>query len=81
MIEENINQKFRFKNIDETAIYIVQEIKQNQLMSERYKKVCGVLNIIHLLIFIFCSYWVCFHFCFCFFVLYFVGITSSAIEL
>ena len=29
MIEENVRQEFRSKNIDETRIYFVDEIKQN----------------------------------------------------
>ena len=32
MIQENTSQEFRFKNIDETRNYFVEEIKQNELM-------------------------------------------------
>ena len=32
MIQENISQEFRLKNIDETRNYFVEEIKQNELM-------------------------------------------------
>ena len=33
MDEENINQEFRLKNIDEARNYFVKEIEQNELMS------------------------------------------------
>ena len=33
MVEENITQKFRLKNIDKTRNYFLEEIKQNELMS------------------------------------------------
>ena len=39
MSEENINQEFRLKNIDETRTYFLEEIKQNELMSKKLKKV------------------------------------------
>ena len=32
MVEENINQEFRFKNINETK-YFVEEMEQNELTS------------------------------------------------
>ena len=49
MVAENITQKFRFKNIDETRNYF--EVDQNELMSNKYKKVCAALNYIeHFLI-------------------------------
>ena len=32
MVEENINQEFRFKNINETN-YFVEEMEQNELTS------------------------------------------------
>ena len=51
MVEENIGQEFRFKNIDETRNYFLEEIKQNELMSKKHKKVCTTLNYIeHFLI-------------------------------
>ena len=33
MDEENINQEFRLKNIDEARNYFVKEMEQNELMS------------------------------------------------
>ena len=44
MIEENIIQEFRIKNIDETRNYFLEEIKQNELISKKHKKVCKTLN-------------------------------------
>ena len=46
MVEENIKQEFRLKNIDETRNYFIKEIKQNQLMSKKHKKVFTILNYI-----------------------------------
>ena len=37
MSEENINQKFRLKNIGETRNYFIKEINQNELMSKKHK--------------------------------------------
>ena len=39
MLEENINQEFRLKDIDETGNYLIEEIIQNELMSTKHKKV------------------------------------------
>ena len=44
MAEENISQEFRLKNIDETRNYFHEEIKQNELMSRRHKKICATVN-------------------------------------
>ena len=38
MAEENISQEFRFKNIDETRKYLIEEINQNELMSKSTKR-------------------------------------------
>ena len=43
---KNINQEFRLENIDETRNYLLEEIKQNELMSREHKKVCTTLNYI-----------------------------------
>ena len=51
MAEENISQEFRLKNIDETRNYLIEEINQNELMSQNLKKICTTLNYIeHFLI-------------------------------
>ena len=46
MVEENISQEFRLKNIGEKINYFLEEIKQNELRSKKNKKVCTVLNYI-----------------------------------
>ena len=43
MVEENKDQEFRLKNIDETRSYFIEKINQNELMSKKFKKVCTVL--------------------------------------
>ena len=51
MIEENISQKFRWKHTHETRNYWIEEIKKNQLISRKHKKVCTTLSYIeHFLI-------------------------------
>ena len=40
MVEENISQEFRLKNKYEIRYCFLEEIKQNELMSRKYKKVC-----------------------------------------
>ena len=51
MPEENMNQEFRLKKIDEIRNYLIEEINRNELMSKKHKKVCRDLNYIdHLLI-------------------------------
>ena len=44
MAEENIRQQFRFKNIDKTRNYFLEEIEQKELMSRKHEKVCTALN-------------------------------------
>ena len=39
MVEENINQTFRLKNIDGTRNCLIEEINWNELISKKYKKV------------------------------------------
>ena len=46
MVEENISQEFRMKNIDETRNYLIEEINRNELISKKHKKVCTALNYI-----------------------------------
>ena len=40
MVEENISQKFRLKNTGETRNYFLEDIKHNELMSRKHKKIC-----------------------------------------
>ena len=50
MVEE-ASLEFRLRKIDETRNYLLDEIKHNDLMSEKYKKTCKYLNRVeHLLI-------------------------------
>ena len=41
-----MSQEFRFKKIDETRNYFLENIVQNELMSRKHKKVCTTLNYI-----------------------------------
>ena len=51
MVEENMSQEFRLKNIDETRNYLIKEINRNELMSKKHKKFCTTLDCIkHFLI-------------------------------
>ena len=43
MVQENISQEFRLKNIDETRNYFLREIKQNELTSKKQNKVCTTI--------------------------------------
>ena len=45
MIEEKIDQKFRLKEIDEKRNYFIEEIKQNELISKKYKKVQKIFKL------------------------------------
>ena len=48
---EEASLKFRLRNIDETRNYLSDEIKHNDLVSEKYKKRSKYLNYVqHLLI-------------------------------
>ena len=38
MVEKNIGQEFRLKNIDETRNYFLEEINQNELLSKKAQK-------------------------------------------
>ena len=41
---EETSLEFRLRKIDETRNYLLEEIKHNDLMSEKYKKTCKYLN-------------------------------------
>ena len=43
MVEE-ASLEFRLRKIDETRNYLLDEIRDNDLMSEKYKKICKYLN-------------------------------------
>ena len=44
MVEENISQEFRLKNIDRTRNYLIEEINRNELISKKHKRICTTLN-------------------------------------
>ena len=44
MTEENISQEFRLKEIDKARNYFIEEIKQNELINKRHKKVHKIIN-------------------------------------
>ena len=51
MCEENIIQKFKLKNIDETRNYLIKEINENELMSKKHQKIYrDLIYVEHLLI-------------------------------
>ena len=43
MVEKKISQEFRLKEINETRDYFIEEIKQNELISKKHKKVFKIL--------------------------------------
>ena len=82
MVEENISQKFRLKNMDETRNYFLEEIKQNELISKKHKKVCKTLNYIEYSIILASTITACISISvFSSLIGILVGITSSAIGL
>ena len=46
MVEKNISQEFRLKNIDKTRNSLIEELNRNKLMSKKHKKVWTTLNYI-----------------------------------
>ena len=47
-VEENMSQKFRFKNINEKKKLFPCRIEENELTNRKHKKVCTTLNISYL---------------------------------
>ena len=45
-VSQNVSQKFRLENVDETRNYFIEEINQNELMNKKHKKICGISNYI-----------------------------------
>ena len=46
MSEENMNQEFRLKKIDEIRNYLIEEINRNELLSKKHENVFRVFNYI-----------------------------------
>ena len=44
MVEENISQEFRLKNLDNTRYHFLEEMKLNELMSKKYENASTTLN-------------------------------------
>ena len=74
-----MSQEFTLKNIEETRNYFLEEIEQNELMSRKYKKVCETLSFIENFL-ILASGCVSVS-AFASFIVFPLGITSSAIRL
>ena len=82
MSEKSIRQEFGLKNIDETRNYLIEEINQKQLMSQKHKKIHRALNYIDDLFFLTPTVTGCVHIsAFASLVAFPKGITSSAIGL
>ena len=82
IVEENISQEFRLKNIYETRNYFLKEMKQNELMSKKRKKVSTTLSSIERFLILASTINGCISIsAFTFFLGFPVGITSSAIGL
>ena len=70
------------KNIDETKNYLLEEIKQNELMSGKHKTVCTTLNYIEHFLILASAFTGCISIsAFASLIGILIGITSSAIEL
>ena len=51
MVEQNISQEFRLKNIDKRRTYFFKELEQIELISKKHKQICKTLTYIeHFLI-------------------------------
>ena len=66
MLEENIIQEFRLKNIEAIKNYFIKEIDQNELINENHKKALQFQIIVNIF-FSFCDYWMSYNVCICFF--------------
>ena len=82
MTEENISPKIKLKDVDKAKKYIIEEINQNEVIRQKHKKVCGILNYIEHLIILDSTVFGCFSIsALVSSVCIPVGITSSAIGL
>ena len=82
MLEENINQEFRLKKIDEIRNYLIEEINQNKLISKKHINFCTVLNYVDHSLIVISTITVCTSIsAFASLIGIHIGITSSAIAL
>ena len=64
---EETSLEFRLRKTDETTNYLLEEIKRNDLISERHKKTCKYLNYVEQLLILVSTITGCvFNFCICF---------------
>ena len=79
-MEEKASLEFRLRKIDQTRNYLLVEIKNNDLMTEKYKKTCKYLNYVENLLILVSTVtaWVSIS-AFASLVTIPVGITSSAV--
>ena len=82
MLDEKIRKEYWIKNIDKTRHYLIEEIKQDNLMSKKSQKSLCVFKL-HwtLTYFSFFGHWLCFNFVFTSLVVISIDIASSAVEL
>ena len=43
MAQEKIEKEFRLKEIDKKITYFIEEIKQDEVLSKKHKKICRIL--------------------------------------
>ena len=73
--------ELRLRKIDETRNYFIDEIKHNDLISEKYKKICTYLNPVEHLVILASPVTCCVsHSTFASFVCVHVGLTSCAVR-
>ena len=81
IVEEDISQEFRLKDIDETRNYFIEKIKRNKLITKNYKNVCIFLDYFDIFLFWLLQLLVVFQFLlFHFLICIPIGITSSALS-
>ena len=51
IVEEDISQEFRLKDIDETRNYFIEKIKRNKLITKNHKNVCIFLDYFDIFLF------------------------------
>ena len=81
MVEGYISQEFRLKNIDETRNYFLEEIKQNEMMSKKHKKICTTRYYIEHFLILASTVTGCISSAYTFLICIPVGITSSVVGL
>ena len=79
---EEVSLEFRLRKIDETRNYLLDKIKHNYLMIEKYKKTCKYLHYVELLVILSSTVTSCVSVsAFALLVCVPVGVTSSAVRI